>query len=110
MQQQAPERLRGTDKEFDLAKLLDRGYGFATFCYQDIEPDFKDGYKKGGLRQKFFSPGQTEPVPDGWGAIGAWALGLSRAMDYLEKDNNVDAHRVAIMGHGRLGKKVLWAG
>ena len=109
-QQQAPERLRGTDKEFDLAKLLDRGYGFATFCYQDIEPDFKDGYKKGGLRQKFFSPGQTEPVPDGWGAIGAWALGLSRAMDYLEKDNNVDAHRVAIMGHSRLGKTVLWAG
>ncbi|MGD0225819.1 MAG: acetylxylan esterase [Terriglobia bacterium] len=109
-QQQAPERLRGTDKEFDIAKLLDRGYGFATLCYQDIEPDFKDGYKMGGLRQQFFPPGQTEPAPDGWGAIGAWAYGLSRAMDYLEKDKDVDAHRVAVMGHSRLGKTVLWAG
>jgi hypothetical protein len=108
--QQAPERMRGTDKEFDLEKLLARGYGFATVCYQDIEPDFKEGYKNGGLRQQFSPPGQTEPAPDEWGAIGAWAYGLSRAMDYLEKDKDVDAHRVAIMGHSRLGKTVLWAG
>jgi hypothetical protein len=107
---QAPERFRGSDKEFDLAKLLARGYGFATFCYQDIEPDFKEGYKQAGIRQMFFRPGQTEPGPDDWGAIGAWAYGLSRAMDYLEKDKEIDAHRVAIMGHSRLGKTVLWAG
>jgi hypothetical protein len=110
VQQLAPDRMRGTDKEFVLAKLLDRGYGFATVCYQEIEPDFKDGYKMGGLRQRFFSPGQTEPEPDGWGAIGAWAYGLSRAMDYLEAEKNVDAHRVAVMGHSRLGKTALWAG
>jgi hypothetical protein len=106
----APERFRGFDKEFDLEKLLARGYGFATVCYQDIEPDFKEGYKQGGIRRQFFQPGQTEPAPDDWGAIGAWAYGLSRAMDYLEKDMAVDPHRVAIMGHSRLGKTVLWAG
>jgi hypothetical protein len=106
----APERFRGFDKEFDLEKLLARGYGFATVCYQDIEPDFKEGYKQGGIRRQFFQPGQTEPAPDDWGAIGAWAYGLSRAMDYLEKDKAVDPHRVAIMGHSRLGKTVLWAG
>jgi hypothetical protein len=39
--------------------LLARGYGFATICYQEIEPDFKEGYKQGGLRQQFLQPDQT---------------------------------------------------
>ncbi|MGO8786480.1 MAG: alpha/beta hydrolase family protein [Terriglobia bacterium] len=108
--QQVPERLRGSDNEFDIGKVLARGYGFATVCYQEIEPDFKESYKRGGLRRQFFAPGQSEPGPDAWGAIGAWAYGLSRAMDYLERDKDVDAHRVAIMGHSRLGKTALWAG
>ncbi len=107
--QTALEDSRGKDKGFDVEKLLAQGYGFATICYQDIEPDFKGGYVN-GIRPLFFKPGQSEPAPDGWGAIGAWSYGLSRAMDYLEKDQAVDPKRVAIMGHSRLGKAVLWAG
>jgi hypothetical protein len=107
--QKASEESRGHDTEFEVEKTLARGYGFATICYQNIEPDFKGGYVE-GIRPLFFKPGQTEPAPDDWGAIGAWAYGLSRAMDYLEEDKDVDAKRVAIMGHSRLGKTVLWAG
>jgi hypothetical protein len=103
------ESSRGEDKEFDVRKILAAGYGFATIYYEQIEPDFKDGYKNGVIA-KFFKSGQTEPAPDDWGAIGAWAYGLSRAMDYLETDKNVDPKRVIVMGHSRLGKTALWAG
>jgi len=107
--QQARDASRGIDKDFDVVKLIARGYGLATIYYQDIEPDFLGGYAE-GIRPLFLKPGQTEPAPDEWGAIGAWAYGLRSALDYLEKDRDVDAKRVAVMGHSRLGKTALWAG
>ena len=106
---EASEQSRGSDTGLDVEKTLAHGYGFATIYYQDIEPDFKGGYEH-GIRPLFLKRGQNVPAPDEWGAIGAWAFGLSRALDYLEKDKGVDAKRVAVMGHSRLGKTALWAG
>jgi hypothetical protein len=93
----------------DVVRLLDAGFGFGTVYYGDIDPDFAGGIQY-GVRAQFLKPGQTEPAPGEWGAIAAWAWGMSRAMDYLETDQGVDAKRVAILGVSRLGKTVMWAG
>jgi hypothetical protein len=89
-------------------EIIERGWGYATVGYQDIQPDRANSFSQGVIGRSL-APGRQEPAPDEWGTISAWSWGISRIIDYLETDRLVDAKQVAVFGHSRLGKTVLWA-
>jgi hypothetical protein len=111
--------------------LLERGYGLATFNAAQVEPDIRVGSYEKSIRKFFAKPDppkgevspsadQNMPGPDlssvaqakgdEWGAIGAWAWALSRAMDYIVTDKDIDANKVCVAGFSRFGKVAMWAG
>lgn len=89
--------------------ILQRGYGLVAIYYGDIDPDFDDQFQN-GIHGQLADKMKDVPEAERWGSIAGWAYGLSRALDYLEHDRYVDAKRVAVFGHSRLGKTSLWAG
>jgi hypothetical protein len=97
--------------------ILRRGYAVATFAGADLEQDRHgsgsrmrpEGWRTGVRGYWLERSGDKELEDDAWGSLGAWAWGLSRALDYLETDPAVDAKRVAVFGHSRTGKTALWA-
>jgi len=118
----ASEEGRGiASSRWPVEMIVDRGYALATIYYGDVVPDYHDGFRNGifPLLDRLDAEGveHDEPVhavdprpADRTAAISAWAWGLSRVMDYLETDEAIDAKRVAVMGHSRLGKTSLWTG
>ncbi len=107
----ATEATRGTESSrWPLEMILKRGYAVATAYYGDIEPDHAEGWKE-GLRAALSKDGaNTQWQANDWGAIGAWAWGVSRILDCCATDKAIDARHAACIGHSRLGKTSLWAG
>jgi hypothetical protein len=106
---QVTEQSRATASDrWPVDVIIKAGYGLVTVYYGDVDPDKNDF--SDGIHPFFYGKDQTNPKTDEWGSIAAWAWGLSRVMDYLEKDQFIDASKVAVLGHSRLGKAALWAG
>ena len=83
--------------------LTAKGWGYGSINPRSIQPDGPEltsgiiGLTNKGRPRK----------PDDWGALRAWAWGVSRLLDYFETDRDVDARKVGVEGLSRYGKAAL---
>ncbi len=105
----APPARRPFSETGPIADILGRGLGYASVRYTEIEGDRADTNLT-GVRRLALAPGQDKPAADEWGTVAAWSWGVSRVLDALAADPAIDAKRMGLIGHSRLGKTALWAG
>jgi hypothetical protein len=88
--------------------ILQEGFGVVTLS-TGFYPDGKDKQEESVLPlADDYKSRKTDP--HAIQALGTWAWGLSRVVDYLETDQQIDAKRIVLIGHSRAGKAALWAG
>lgn len=90
-----------------VGKFFDQGIGFAAVYHEDLVKHNEVGFLD-SIHRLFYPEGQSFPKAHEWGVIAACSWSASVAMDYLETDKDVDASRVAVMGHSKMGKTALW--
>ncbi|MCI9625385.1 MAG: acetylxylan esterase [Clostridia bacterium] len=96
--------------DFEIVPILDiveRGYAIVTMKTSQICPDVFTNEPYGDGIFKWIDYSKRD---NSWSIIASWAWGLSRVMDYLQTDEDIDESRVAVIGHSRSGKTALWAG
>lgn len=104
----ATEACRGINAaQWPVEKMIDRGYALVTVYREDIASDVPATQFTTGIHPLYPEWQERE---DNFGTIAAWAWGLSRVVDYLETDQDIDIKRIALFGWSRLGKAALWAG
>ncbi len=85
-------------------ELLDRGYAIASVCYEEIEKD-DSRPAVSCMADLLDDTGSSR-----WGKIGEWAFAGHCVADYLQTSPAIDAQRMAVIGHSRLGLTSLWCG
>ena len=100
---------RGAQREYwCVERILERGYGFATYHCAAIDPD-RDDFSD-GIHPHYCSGDLAGPPGTEWGTLAAWAWGLRRCVDHLETEDAVRSEEIAVIGHSRRGKAALLAG
>lgn len=102
-----PDRPGHFRNGWPIGDFLQRGFGFVAVYQQDLVAHNEVEFLK-SIHRLFYREGQSFPKANEWGVLSAVAWGGSRALDYLESDPDIDAKRVAIMGHSKMGKAALW--
>ena len=104
----ATEAARGTQAaDWPLEEIIGRGYALAAFYSGDVDSDRKD--VSDGLYAWLAGGDPAKNNPANRGTIAGWAWGFQRCVDYLVTDREVDAKRIAAVGHSRNGKTALLA-
>jgi hypothetical protein len=107
----AREADRGNEIDvWNIPTAIQRGYAVATFYQGDLVPD-EATLAEPALRK--LDPPKDPKSEERDGAatatIAAWAWGFSQMLTALEKLPEIDAKRVATVGHSRNGKTALLA-
>jgi hypothetical protein len=104
----ATEAARGAEaQDWPLGRIVERGYALASFCSSDIDSDRRD--VSDGIYRWLAGGDPAKNNPTNRGSIAAWAWGFHRCVDYLVTDRDIDAKRIASLGHSRNGKTALLA-
>ena len=108
---QATAASHGTQaKDWPIEAIVDRGFALASFCSTDVDSDraeVSDGVHAWLAKQQTGSA--TNGLTKDRGCIAGWAWGFQRGVDYLVSDPDIDAKRIAAVGHSRNGKTALLA-
>lgn len=104
----ATDASRGAQSaDWPLAEMVRRGYALAAFYSGDVDSDRAD--VSDGLYAFLADGDPARNTPADRGTLAAWAWGFQRCVDCLVEDPDIDAARIAAVGHSRNGKAALLA-
>ena len=99
---------RGKSKAaWPIEAILGKGYAVAVFYAGEVIPD--NAKLRGGLADIVTPLAKGETDPAATGTVMAWAWGTHRMIDYLVTLPEIDAKKIAVVGHSRLGKATIVA-
>lgn len=98
-----------TVSDLPLKYIIDRGYAVAVMPTRSI---YREWTTHSEFKVGVFAAVKNQKPRDShsWASISSWSWGVSRVIDYLETDGEIDSKRIAVTGHSRSGKAALWAG